>query len=77
MITMNPFLKMIKATRNVGGIILTLGIAIFIYGMIVSDYVYITGIGVGAVMGAVFIFLIGMFLIATEEMLSKNHSRKL
>ena len=67
---MNPFLKMIKATRNVGGIILTLGIAIFIYGMFVSDYVYITGIGVGAVMGAVFIFLIGMFLIAAEEMLS-------
>ena len=33
----------------------------------------ITGIGVGAVMGAVFIFLIGMFLIATEEMLSKSH----
>ena len=28
-------------------------------------------------MGAVFIFLIGMFLIATEEMLNKNHSRKL
>ena len=74
---MDPFLKMIKATRNVGSIILTLGIAIFIYGMFVGDYVYITGIGVGAVMGAVFIFLIGMFLIAAEEMLSKNHSRKL
>ena len=33
----------------------------------------ITGIGVGTVMGAVFIFLIGMFLIATEEMLNKSH----
>ena len=74
---MNPFLKMINATRIVGAIILALGIAIFIYGMVVSDYVYITGIGVGAVMGAVFIFLIGMFLIAAEEMLSKSHSRKL
>ena len=52
---------------------LALGIAIFIYGMIVSDYVMITGIGVGTVMGAVFIFLIGMFLIATEEMLNKSH----
>ena len=70
---MNPFLKMIKATRIFGAIILTLGIAIFIYGMFVSDYVYITGIGVGTVMGAVFIFLIGMFLIATEEMLNKSH----
>ena len=36
---MNPFLKMMKATRNFGGITFTLGIAIFIYGMIVSDYV--------------------------------------
>jgi hypothetical protein len=70
---MNPFLKMIKATRNVGAITLAIGIAIFVYGMIVSDYVVITGIGVGAVMGAVFIFLIGLFLIAAEEMLSKIH----
>ena len=37
---MNPFLKMMNATRIFGAIILTLGIAIFIYGMIVSDYVY-------------------------------------
>ncbi len=36
---MNPFLKMINATRIVGAIILALGIAIFIYGMFVSDYV--------------------------------------
>ena len=74
---MNPFLKMINATRIVGAVTLAIGIAIFLYGMAVSDYIYITGIGVGAVMGAVFIFLIGMFLIAAEEMLSKNHSRKL
>ena len=63
-----------NATRNFGAITLALGTAIFIYGMIVSDYVMITGIGVGTVMGAVFIFLIGMFLIATEEMLNKSHS---
>ena len=69
---MNPFLKMMNATRIFGAITLALGTAIFIYGMIVSDYVMITGIGVGTVMGAVFIFLIGMFLIATEEMLNKS-----
>ena len=59
---MNPFFKIITATKITGAIILTIGITIFLYGMIVSDYVFITGIGVGAVMGAVFIFLIGMFL---------------
>lgn len=68
---MSPFIRMLTATKTVGAIILTIGIAIFIYGMFVSDYVFITGIGVGAVMGAVFIFLIGMFLIAAEEMISR------
>jgi len=70
---MNPFLKMMNATRIFGAVTLALGTAIFIYGMIVSDYGMITGIGVGTIMGAVFIFLIGMFLIATEEMLNKSH----
>lgn len=70
---MNPFLKMMNATRIFGAVTLALGTAIFIYGMIVGDYGMITGIGVGTIMGAVFIFLIGMFLIATEEMLNKSH----
>lgn len=70
---MNPFLKMMNATRIFGAVTLALGTAIFIYGMIVSDYGMITGIGVGTIMGAVFIFLIGMFLIATEEVLNKSH----
>jgi len=74
---MDPLLKILMVTRYVGAIILAIGIAIFIYGMIVNDFVVITGIGVGAVMGAVFIFLIGMFLVATEEMLNKNHNRKM
>lgn len=72
---MNPFVKMMNATRIFGAVTLVLGTAIFIYGMIVSDYVMITGIGVGAVMGAVFTFLIGMFLIAAEEMLSKGKKK--
>ena len=72
---MNPFLKMMNATRIFGAITLALGTAIFIYGMIISDYVLLTGIGVGTVMGAVFIFLIGMFLIVTEEMLNKSHNK--
>ncbi|WP_428910528.1 hypothetical protein [Niallia sp. Krafla_26] len=72
---MNPFIKMITATKMVGAIVLTLGIAIFLYGMMIQDYIFITGIGVGAVMGAVFIFLIGMFLVAAEEMLRNVHKK--
>lgn len=31
-----------------------------------------TGIGIGTIMGAVFIFLMGVFFVATEEMLEKS-----
>ncbi|RFA34503.1 hypothetical protein CAI16_11375 [Virgibacillus dokdonensis] len=62
--------KLLKATKYVGA---RTGIAIFLYGFFVSDYSYITGIGIGTVMGAVFIFLMGVFLVATEEM---NSNRK-
>ncbi|SHH64408.1 MULTISPECIES: hypothetical protein [Virgibacillus] len=65
--------KLLKATKYVGASILLTGIAIFLYGFFVSDYSYITGIGIGTVMGAVFIFLMGVFLVATEEM---NSNRK-
>lgn len=65
--------KLLKATKYVGASILWIGIAIFLYGFFASDYSYITGIGIGTVMGAVFIFLMGVFLVATEEM---NSNRK-
>ena len=55
---------MLNATRYVGGTVLTIGIAIFLYGFFVSDYSTVTGIGIGTVMGAVFIFLMGCFLVA-------------
>ena len=68
---MNSRTKIVIATKNVGGIILALGIMTFLYGFLASGYSEITGIGIGAVMGAVFIFLMGTFFAATEEMLEK------
>jgi hypothetical protein len=68
---MNSRDKLINATKLVGGSVLTLGIMMFIIGFIVSDF--LISIGVGTVTGAVFIFLIGMFFAATEEMLEKSH----
>ena len=45
---------------------------IFLYGFFVSDYSAITGIGIGTIMGAIFIFMMGVFFVATEEMLEKT-----
>jgi hypothetical protein len=44
----------------------------FLIGFIVSDFSFLMSVGIGTVTGAVFIFLIGMFFVATEEMLEKS-----
>ncbi|MCM3710129.1 hypothetical protein [Sporosarcina luteola] len=64
--------KMLNAVKIVGLTVLAIGISIFLYGFFVSDYSAITGIGIGTVMGAIFIFLMGVFFVATEEMLEKT-----
>lgn len=68
---MESKLKMLNAVKVVGFTILAIGISIFLYGFFVSDYSAITGIGIGTVMGAIFIFLMGVFFVATEEMHEK------
>lgn len=70
------YTKVLTATKYVGGIVLAIGIAIFFYGFFVSDYGSVTGIGIGTIMGAVFIFIMGMFLSASEEMLLKIQGKK-
>lgn len=62
---------MLNAVKYVGGTILFIGISIFLYGFFVSEYSAVTGIGIGTVMGAIFIFLMGVFFVATEEMHEK------
>ena len=68
---MESKLKMLNAVKVVGFTLLVVGISIFLYGFFVSDYSAITGIGIGTVMGAIFIFLMGVFFVVTEEMLEK------
>lgn len=68
---MESKLKMLNAVKVVAFILLVVGISIFLYGFFVSDYSAITGIGIGTVMGAIFIFLMGVFFVVTEEMLEK------
>ncbi|MGN7388171.1 hypothetical protein [Sporosarcina sp. SAFN-015] len=68
---METKLKILNAVKVVGITVLAIGISIFLYGFFVSDYSAITGIGIGTVMGAIFIFLMGVFFVATEEMHEK------
>lgn len=69
---MEAKLKILNAVKVVGITVLAIGISIFLYGFFVSDYSAITGVGIGTVMGAIFIFLMGVFFVATEEMLEKT-----
>ncbi len=72
---MESKLKMLNAVKVVGLTVLAIGISIFLYGFFVSDYSAITGVGIGTVMGAIFIFLMGVFFVVTEEMLEKTDKR--
>lgn len=64
--------KILNASRYTGYIILLTGLAVFLYGFFVSEHNVITSVGIGTVMGAIFIFLIGVFFAATEEMLANT-----
>ncbi|MEH7354177.1 hypothetical protein V7150_11465 [Neobacillus drentensis] len=61
--------KILNTVKVSGGILLTIGILTFFYSYFVNGYSNLTGISIGIIMGAVFIFLMGVFFVATEEML--------
>ncbi|MBS4188925.1 hypothetical protein KHA94_01670 [Bacillus sp. FJAT-49705] len=63
--------KILNAIKYVGGIVLTMGIITFLLGFFEKGSSVLTPIGIGTVMGAIFIFLMGVFFVATEEMLEK------
>ncbi|MEI4769180.1 hypothetical protein WAX74_05820 [Psychrobacillus sp. FJAT-51614] len=75
---MKSYMKMFHATKLAGATLLTIGIAIFLYGSLMSEYSTVMGIGIGVVMGAVFTFIIGMLLVASEEMIlnSKEYRKE-
>ncbi|PZE21487.1 hypothetical protein [Paenibacillus xerothermodurans] len=70
---MNSSAKILNTVKYVGAVVLLIGIAIFLYGFFGSGYGEVTGVGIGTVVGAVFIFLMGVFLVASEEMVTKRH----
>jgi hypothetical protein len=70
---MKSKVKILNAVKYVGLTVLTIGIIMFLLGFYESGYGILTSVGIGAVIGAVFIFLIGVFFVATEEMLDKTY----
>ncbi|MDR7001391.1 hypothetical protein [Neobacillus niacini] len=68
---MNTRLKILNATKWTGNIKFITGMLIFLFG-IKSDFSPVIGIGIGTIIGAVVFFLMGMFFIATEEMVENT-----
>ncbi|MCM3690555.1 DUF4407 domain-containing protein [Neobacillus niacini] len=66
--------KFLTAVTYVGLTVLTIGILAFLVGAFVTGYNILIPIGIGTSVGAVFIFLIGVFLVVTEEMLEKSYT---
>jgi multisubunit Na+/H+ antiporter MnhE subunit len=66
-------LKILNAVKYTGGSVLLIGIIIFSISFFVSGSSTLTGIGIGTVIGAVCIFLMGVFFVATEEMIEKSY----
>ncbi|ASV69559.1 hypothetical protein MKX67_12680 [Cytobacillus sp. FSL W7-1323] len=73
---MNTSKAMLKAVKYYGGTLLIAGIIIFSIGFFGNVSSTLTGIGIGTVMGAIFVFLMGVFFVATEEVLEKTGRRK-
>ncbi|MBS4203091.1 hypothetical protein [Lederbergia citrea] len=69
---MKTNLRLLNAVQYIGLTLITIGIVTFLYGFFVSGYIMMTSIGIGTVMGAIFIFLMGVFFVATEEMQEKT-----
>lgn len=75
MIKLKQRIKIIRAVKYTGAVILTAGILIFLYGFFISDRSLWTGVGIGTVMGAVFLFLMGVFFVGTEEKLKERYGK--
>jgi hypothetical protein len=58
--------KILNAVKLLGSIILAFGITILLIGLVTNSIFVFLGIGV--VMGAIFIYLIGLFLVISLEL---------
>jgi hypothetical protein len=64
--------KILRAVSFISGSLITVGLLLFLYGLFLHQASVLTGIGIGVTMGGVFIFIMGIFLVATEEVVEKH-----
>lgn len=70
---MNSSTNIFLIAKYVGLTLLSIGLIIFSIGFFGTGSNTLTPIGIGTIVGAVFIFLIGAFFVVTEEMLANTH----
>ena len=63
--------KIINLTKLISLFLFFIGALTLIYG-IVGDFGSVIGIGIGVEVGTIFIVLMAMFFVATEEMIEKT-----
>lgn len=68
-------MPILNAVKLLGGMVLAIGIILFALGFIGSGYNTLIPLGIGAIVGAVILFIMGIFFVATEELLERNASR--
>lgn len=66
--------NMLNIVKIVGILVLTIGSIIFSLGFIGSGSENVTAIGIGTIVGGVFIFLMGLFLVIYENVLNKRNN---
>lgn len=64
--------KLLNVTRYISITLIIIGVTLFFYGYFVSGTHAITGVGIGSVMGAMFIFIMGLFLEVTTETILRH-----
>ncbi|WP_047982213.1 hypothetical protein [Ornithinibacillus contaminans] len=64
--------KILRAVSFLCGTLITIGVIAFLYGFFASGNNALIGVGIGTIMGGVFIFIMGIFLVATEEVVEKD-----
>lgn len=65
--------NILRAVKNIGITLLSVGIVLFCIGYFASVSTILTHIGVGAITGAGYIYIMGVFIVITEELTAKQH----
>jgi len=64
--------RFLFAVKITSGCTLTIGMLLFLLGLLENDYKIFTSIGLGTVIGGGLIFLLGVLFVATEEIVDKT-----